>query len=143
MKKISIFVDGGSRGNPGKGGIGVVICDNNGKPLKEYSQYLGDNVTNNEAEYQAVIFAFKKAKALFGKAAAKEMKVEVRADSELLVKQLSGLYKVMEPRIQTIFMEVWNLKMDFKRLEKVVRSTFNCFPLGFFNPLRRKTDYSI
>jgi ribonuclease HI len=116
MEKIIIYTDGGARGNPGPGGIGVVIADVKGRILKEYGEYLGENITNNEAEYQAVIFGLKKAKALFGKDRIKTAEVEVRADSELLVKQMNGQYKIMEPRIQQLFITVWNLKIEFGKV---------------------------
>jgi len=116
MKKIIIYTDGGSRGNPGPSAIGVVFCNGKGQAFKKYSQYLGDNLTNNEAEYEAVIFAFSKFKALFGKQLAKSSEVELRSDSELLVKQLNAQYKVLDEKIQTLFLRVWNLKLDFKKI---------------------------
>jgi ribonuclease HI len=116
MKKIIIYTDGGSRGNPGKAAIGVVFCNEKGQVCKKYSDYLGDNLTNNEAEYQAVVFALQKFKALFGKKLAESSEVEMRMDSELLVKQLNGEYKVLEPKIQELFLKVWNLKIDFKKV---------------------------
>jgi len=61
---------------------------------------LGEFLTNNEAEYRAVIFVLKKIKALIGKDKAKQTEVEIRADSELMVKQMNGEYKLSEPRIQ-------------------------------------------
>lgn len=117
MKKITIFTDGGSRGNPGPAAIGAVFCNEKGQHFKDYSEFLGDNLTNNEAEYQAVIFALKKFKALFGNKIAKTSEVEVKSDSELLVKQLKGEYKVLEPKIQFLFLTVWNLKIDFKKIK--------------------------
>ena len=72
-----------------------------------------ENGTNNEAEYKAVIFALRKIKALFGKERVKAMTVEVRADSELLVRQLNGIYKLSTEHIQKLFIEIWNLKTDF------------------------------
>ncbi|MCK4454141.1 ribonuclease HI family protein [Candidatus Parcubacteria bacterium] len=116
MKKIIIYTDGGSRGNPGPSAIGVVISDEKGNRLKEYSQYLGDDLTNNEAEYQAVIFALKKIKLLFGKKTAYNSEIEINSDSQLLVKQMNGEYKILEPNIQPLFLKVWNLKIDFKKL---------------------------
>lgn len=116
MKKIIIYTDGGSRGNPGPSAIGVVFCNEKEQIVKSYSEYLGQ-ATNNEAEYQAVIFAFKKFKALFGKKLAKSSEVELRSDSELLIKQLNGEYKVLEPNIQQLFLAVWNLKLDFKKVK--------------------------
>lgn len=108
--KIIIYTDGGSRGNPGPSAIGVVIND------KEYSEYLGTK-TNNQAEYLALIFSLKKAKQLFGKKKAKESEIEVRMDSELVVKQLNGHYKILEKELQPLFLEVWNLRLDFKKVE--------------------------
>lgn len=117
MKKIIIYTDGGSRGNPGPAAVGFLFCNEKGEIVKKYSEYLGDNVTNNEAEYQAVISALKKFKALFGKKLAKNTEIELRSDSELLIKQLSGEYKILEPKIQSLFIDVWNLKLDFKKLK--------------------------
>ncbi len=117
MKKIIIYTDGGSRGNPGKAGVGVVFCNEKGQIIKKYNEYLGDKLTNNEAEYRAVIIALKKFKALFSKKLAKETEVEIRSDSELLVKQLTGKYKVENPNIQKFFLEIWNLRFDFKKVK--------------------------
>ena len=117
MKKFIIYTDGGSRGNPGKASIGVVICNEKGQEVKKYGEYLGDNLTNNEAEYKAVIFALKKFKALFGKKLAENTDVEIRADSELVVKQLNGEYRLENPKIQQFFIEVWNLKFDFRSVK--------------------------
>ena len=117
MKKIIIYTDGGSRGNPGKTAIGVVFCNEREQAIKKYGEYLGDNLTNNEAEYGAVIFALKKFKAVFGKAIAANSDVEIRADSELVVKQLNGEYRLQDPKIQQFFIEIWNLKFDFKSVK--------------------------
>jgi ribonuclease HI len=117
MKKIIVYTDGGSRGNPGPAAIGVVFCNEKGQSIKEYSEYLGERFTNNETEYKAVIFALKKFKALFGKKLAKSSEVEIRSDSELLVKQLNGQYKVLDSKIQLLFLEVWNLRFDFQRVK--------------------------
>ena len=117
VKKIIIYTDGGSRGNPGPAAVGFLFCNEKGEIVKKYSEYLGDNVTNNEAEYQAVIYALKKFKALFGKKLAKNTEIELRSDSELLIKQLNGEYKILEPKIQSLFIDVWNLRIDFKKLK--------------------------
>jgi len=110
--KLVVYTDGGSRGNPGPAAIGVAL------PGKEYGEYLGER-TNNQAEYEAVIFALKKIKQLIGKKKAKELDVEVRMDSELVVKQLNGEYKILEKDLQPLFLEIWNLKLDFKKVEFV------------------------
>lgn len=116
MKRITIYTDGGSKGNPGPAGIGIVFCNEKGQTIKEYSEFLGEDLTNNEAEYQGVIFALKKFKALFGKKLAKESEIELRTDSELLVKQLTGKYKILESKLQPLFLEAWNLSKDFKKV---------------------------
>ena len=116
MRKIIIYTDGGSRGNPGPAAIAAVFCNEKGVIFKKYSEYLG-KTTNNEAEYQAIIFALKKFKQVFGKKLAKNTEIELRSDSELLIKQLNGEYKILEPKIQPLFLTVWNLKLDFKKLK--------------------------
>lgn len=108
MEKIIIYCDGGSRGNPGLAGIGVYIPQFN----KEYSKFLGET-TNNEAEYQAVIFALKKIKHLIGGEKAEKSEIEIRTDSELIVNQLNGKYKIKEKSLIPFFIEIWNLKQDF------------------------------
>lgn len=117
MKKIIIYTDGGSRNNPGPAAIGVVFCNERGEVFKEYSEYLGDNLTNNEAEYQAVIFALTKFKSLFGKKLADNSDIEIKSDSEFLVNQLNGKYKILDSEIQSLFLKVWNLKLDFKKVK--------------------------
>lgn len=116
MQKAILYTDGGARGNPGPAAAGVVITDETGSVLKEYGEYLGER-TNNEAEYQAIIFGLKKLKLLFGKEKTKGLAVLVRADSELLVKQLNHEYKIKEERIGKLFLEAWNLMIDFKNVE--------------------------
>lgn len=116
MKKIIIYIDGGSRNNPGPAAIGVVFCNEQGQEIKKYSEYI-EEATNNEAEYRALIFALEKFKQLFGKKLAMSSEVELRSDSELIIKQLQGEYKVLEPRIQTLFIKAWNLKLDFKKVK--------------------------
>jgi len=116
MKKITIYTDGGSRGNPGPAAIGVVFCNEKGNVIKKYAEHIGHG-TNNEAEYQACIFALKKFKATFTKKIAKQSEVEIRSDSELLVKQLNGSYKIEDSKIQPLFLELWNLCLDFAKVK--------------------------
>ncbi|MBU4481294.1 ribonuclease HI family protein [Patescibacteria group bacterium] len=116
MKKIIIYTDGGSRGNPGPSAIGVIFYNELGQEIKNYSQYIGE-ATNNEAEYNALIFGLEKFKQLFGKKLAHVSEIEIRSDSELIIKQLNGEYKVLEPKIQTLFLRAWNLKLDFKKVK--------------------------
>ena len=117
MKKVVIYTDGGARGNPGPAAMGIAFYNEKGEVFKEYSEYLGDNNTNNEAEYNAVLFALKKFKQVFGSKIAKSSEIELRSDSELLVSQLNGRYKVLNPEIQSLFLQVWNLKMDFQKVK--------------------------
>jgi ribonuclease HI len=117
VKKVIIFVDGGSRGNPGPSAVGFIFCNEKGQVFKEYSEFLGENITNNEAEYRAVILAFKKFKAVFGNKLAKNTEIELRSDSELLINQLNGNYKILDDKIQPLFLELWNLRIDFKKIK--------------------------
>ncbi len=117
MKKIIIYTDGGSRGNPGPAAVGFLFCNEKEEIFKKYSEYLGDSFTNNEAEYQAVILALKKFKAIFGNKLAQKSEIGIRSDSELLIKQLNGAYKILEPKIQPLFLMVWNLKLDFAKIK--------------------------
>ncbi|MCD6177854.1 ribonuclease HI family protein [bacterium] len=122
MEKIILYTDGGSRGNPGPAGAGVLICNSQNQVIKRYAHYLGDSLTNNQAEYMAVIFGLKKLKSLFGKKKTRNLEVEVRTDSEFLTKQLNGEYKILDKKIQPLFLEVWNLKFDFGKVK------FLCIP---------------
>lgn len=111
-QKIIIHTDGGSRGNPGVSGVGVVISNRQGHLIKKSSKNIGTR-TNNEAEYEAVIFALERAKQVFGKEKAQNIDVEIRMDSELVARQLNGKYKIKEEKLVPLFIKVWNLKMDF------------------------------
>src|SRR3989344_5799152 len=113
--RLIVYTDCGSRGNPGPAALGVAIADAKGKILKTYGETLGVK-TNNEAEYEAVIFALKKIKALVGGKRADEMEIEVRADSELLVKPLNHEYKIESETVIPLFIKIWNTMMDFKNV---------------------------
>jgi len=124
MQKLFLYTDGGSRGNPGPGALGVVIKIQNSKfkvqSQFEYSKYLG-SVTNNQAEYEALIFGLRKAKGII-KSRKLPKKVECFLDSELVVKQLNHQYKIKNQGIQPLFIKVWNLMLDFDKV------TFRCVP---------------
>lgn len=109
---IIVYTDGGSRGNPGPAAIGAVVYDGRMNLLKKAGEYIGET-TNNEAEYAALLKALKMVKALVGKGHAKETKIEVRADSELMVRQMRGEYKIENRRIQELFLAIWNLRVEF------------------------------
>lgn len=116
MEKIFLNTDGGSRGNPGNAGAGVVVSDEKGTILKKTCKALGI-MTNNEAEYQAVILGLKTLKKMYGKKLA-DIDVVVRLDSELVCKQINGEYKIKEPRLRKLFMLVWDIKVaDFPHIK--------------------------
>ncbi|MFH1503683.1 MAG: ribonuclease HI family protein [Candidatus Diapherotrites archaeon] len=102
--------DGGARGNPGPGAIGIVIRKDN-EILTKYSQFIGRNVTNNIAEYEALIKALE--------LASKFTKEEIVCvlDSELIVKQLLGKYKVKNTRLLELFLKVQQLQENFKKIK--------------------------
>jgi ribonuclease HI len=116
--KLTIQTDGGARGNPGPAGIGVVISEGS-RTLEEHAEYLGVT-TNNQAEYRAVILGLERAVALGAK------DVEVVTDSELLVKQANGEYKVKNPDIAKRFLEMKNLCTRIGRVKfRHVRREYN------------------
>lgn len=114
-EKIIIYTDGGSRGNPGPAGVGVSICDEKGRQIKGYSKDIGVR-TNNEAEYEAVIFALQKIKQLFGKEKVKNFEIEMRMDSQLIARQLKGEYKIEEEKLFPLFIKIWNLRISFGKI---------------------------
>ena len=95
---LHIHIDGGSRGNPGDAGFGVYVEDARGAVVAELYGYLG-RATNNVAEYQALLHALRFA---LGRRAAA---VRVFSDSELVVKQMNGQYKVKHPDMQALHRE--------------------------------------
>jgi len=110
---ITIHTDGGSRGNPGPAALGVAM----GKPInKGYSKYLGKK-TNNEAEYEAVVFALGKLKGLLGRKQCETLKVLFKMDSDLAVQQLSSKWKIEGKTIIPLFVKIHNLRMDFAEVE--------------------------
>lgn len=111
MATYTIHTDGGSRGNPGEAAVGVVF-EGEKTGHKEYGESIGI-ASNNVAEYQAVIFALKKLKHLIGSKTAETSFVDVHMDSELLVNQLNGKFKIKDADMQPLFLEVWNLRIDF------------------------------
>ena len=102
--------DGGARGNPGPGAIGVIVRDEE-KILIKYSAVIGKQVTNNVAEYQGLI----KALELASKVTDKE--VTCTLDSELVVKQLLGEYKVKHPFMLELFLKVQKLLDRFEKVK--------------------------
>lgn len=101
--------DGGSRGNPGQGAIGVIVRKN-GEILTKYSAKIGKLVTNNVAEYEALIKALE--------LASNYTKGELTCylDSELVVKQLLGEYRVRNPKLLELFLNVQKLQENFEKI---------------------------
>jgi ribonuclease HI len=106
-----IHADGGSRGNPGPAAAGYTITGP-GIGSVEHGEYLGET-TNNVAEYTAAIRALAKLKALLGAERAKAAHVRVHADSELMVKQMNRQYKVKDPNLMQLFVQLHNALLDF------------------------------
>lgn len=98
-----IRTDGGARGNPGPAGIGVVIENDKGDVVEEHSKFLGIK-TNNQAEYEAVLLGLRRVLELGGTSA------EVVADSELLIKQANGEYKVRHENMKPLFAKLKDLE---------------------------------
>jgi Ribonuclease HI len=118
-KKLIIYTDGGSRGNPGPAGIGAVLNNEKGERVAEVSEYIGET-TNNQAEYKAVVAAIAKAKELGA------VELDFFLDSELVVKQLNREYKVRDKDLAPLFMKIYNAVMGFKKVTfKHVRREFN------------------
>ena len=107
----NVWTDGGSRGNPGPAAYGFVLKGTNMETL-EHGETIGET-TNNVAEYTAVIEALKKLKSVLGNSKAGKAVVNIHADSELLVKQLKGEYRVKDEGLKKLFMELHNVMLDF------------------------------
>jgi ribonuclease HI len=103
-------VDGGARGNPGPSGYGVSIQDAQGKPVAELSEYLGRH-TNNYAEYQGLIASLRYA------AENQIAALKVVSDSELMVRQMKGIYKVRHPELRKLYDEAQQLVRKLKYFE--------------------------
>jgi ribonuclease HI len=111
-------VDGGSRGNPGHAGYGVFITDGKGKPVAELSEYLGIQ-TNNYAEYSGLLAALRYARE-HGNA------IEVVSDSELMVRQLNGVYKVKNEGLKPLYLQAMAMVRDLDWFKvRHVRREFN------------------
>ena len=109
-ERFIIYTDGGSRGNPGVAGAGAVVTNQTGTVLKEAHRALGA-MTNNEAEYQAVILGLETIKKTVGKTRATAAAIEIRLDSELVAKQLAGKFQIKEASLQPLFMKIWNARV--------------------------------
>jgi len=102
-----MYVDGASRGNPGQAAIGVSIQDTNGKEVATISQAIG-RTTNNRAEYTALIEGLRLAKIQ------QIEEVEVKADSQLIVRQMLGQYQIRDQGLRSLWEEAQRLSKEFR-----------------------------
>ena len=105
--KAIIYTDGAARGNPGPAAIGVIIKDEQNRGVARISRHIG-STTNNQAEYHAIITALQKAVSLGVK------QVEIRSDSELVVRQLTGAYRVKNAALKPLYQQVRKLLSSFE-----------------------------
>jgi len=108
MREIEIYIDGASKGNPGPSAIGVVICKD-GQTIKNISQFIG-NTTNNAAEYTALIYGLQEGLLL------KAETIKINTDSQLLFRQLKGVYKVRNTNIAGLYNQAMHLISGFKNI---------------------------
>lgn len=109
MDSVIIHTDGGARGNPGPAGIGVVFFGQDRKIIQEFKAYIGE-ATNNVAEYKALVLALEQARKLGFK------DLQVNMDSELIVRQMQGVYKIKEPALQVLAKQVLSLTNHFNKI---------------------------
>lgn len=111
IKKIHLYTDGGSRGNQfkegGKAAIGIVLCDEYDEEITMQKQYLG-RATNNQAEYTALITGLSLAKNY------NPQEITCFSDSQLMINQLNGTYKIRDKKLQKFVMEVKELEKSFQ-----------------------------
>ncbi len=113
------YTDGGSRGNPGPAAFGYVLKTPDGETITGHGEYIGVT-TNNQAEYKAILAAIRKARELGAET------LEMRMDSELAMKQLTGEYRVKDAGLASIYMLIHNEKLSFKKVTfKHVRRELN------------------
>jgi ribonuclease HI len=102
-----LMVDGAARGNPGDAGCGAAIVDRNGTVVKELSRYLG-HTTNNVAEYEGLLMGLEALLQLGKK------RIRVQSDSQLLVRQLNGEYRVKDEKLKALFQNAMALLRQFE-----------------------------
>jgi ribonuclease HI len=107
---ITLEFDGGSRGNPGPAGIGVVLRAADGTPVVTLGRFIG-RATSNVAEYRALIAGLEQAKQLGAK------KIHIRGDSELIIKQMRGEYRVKHPNLQPLYYAAQELMREFEQVK--------------------------
>lgn len=108
IDELFIFTDGAAQGNPGEAGAGIVFTDPQGQIIKEEKYFLG-KATNNIAEYKALILALEKARKFRPK------QIKIFMDSELVVRQLQGEYRVRNLGLKALNAEVRHLLLNFPK----------------------------
>jgi len=108
--QLILYIDGASRGNPGNAGAGVWIINREGKEIVRMSRYLGHK-TNNEAEYWALLLGLREAKRLGGNS------IRIFTDSELIERQVKGLYRVKDLNLKTLHRTVIRNLKEFSSFE--------------------------
>ena len=109
-KRLLLYIDGASRGNPGPAGVGILILDSKRKKVKEIYKYIGET-TNNIAEYNALIYGLEEAQSL----SADELVINV--DSELVARQMNGEYRVKDENIRELFEKALSILKNFNSFE--------------------------
>ncbi len=107
IERVVIFTDGVSRGNPGAAAIGATIADEQGRLITSVSQPIG-RATNNQAEYRAIIAALEEAVSLGAS------QVDIYSDSELVVRQINGRYRVKNVALKPLYQQVKQLQNQFE-----------------------------
>jgi len=110
IKKIDIFIDGASRGNPGPSGIGIIFLDGGKNVVKKLCKFIG-STTNNVAEYTALIYALQEA------LIDRYEDVKIFSDSELMAKQVKGEYRVKNENLKPYYEQFLHLSRGFKNIE--------------------------
>ncbi|UCD71909.1 MAG: ribonuclease HI family protein [Syntrophobacterales bacterium] len=109
---LQLYVDGASRGNPGEAGAGFCLLDEDGNELLNGMQFLG-RMTNNAAEYHALILGLREALGMGGTS------IEIYTDSELVAKQIKGIYNVRNRQLRRLYRETVELLNKFHRYEMI------------------------
>jgi ribonuclease HI len=105
--KLHLYTDAGSRGNPGPSAYALVICSEDGKILHEHARFLGVG-TNNEAEYKAMVAGLEEVRRMGAE------EVDITSDSELMVKQVNGQYRMKAENLRPLFEHVKALMSSFR-----------------------------
>ena len=106
--KVTVHVDGGARGNPGPAAAAAAVSDESGPVIGDYTELLG-HATNNVAEYRALLLGLARARELGAD------EVEVVGDSELIAKQVSGIYKVKHEAMRPLYLDAMKALREFER----------------------------